>query len=90
MGAIREDAGKYPEALQAYNDFIKKYPTHFLAPRMHEAIGRVQEISGAAAQARDTYDQIVKMYPMTAWAQHAQERLAAIADVTVQPQQKKK
>lgn len=78
IATIREDAGKLPDALQAYQQFLEKYPDHFLAPKVYESIGRVYELSGKAQEAKRTYEKLSTLYPASGWAQRAQERLSAL------------
>jgi TolA-binding protein len=78
LGTIREDAGKYKEAIDTYSAFLDKYPEHFLAPKIYESLGRVYELTGSAAQARATYEKLATLYPATEWAQRAQNRLSVL------------
>ncbi len=57
------DAGLYPEADQAYADFLKKYPTHFMAPAAQ--LGRIhcREASGQPEAALPEYRQFTAANP---------------------------
>jgi len=79
LGAIKENAGKYGEAIQAYNEFLDRFPEHYYAPKIYESLARVYEITGSMENAKATYEKLATLYPSSAWSAKAQERIAAIA-----------
>lgn len=79
LGTIREDAGKYKEAIAVQTALLDRYPEHFFAPRAYESLGRLYEITGQTADAKTTYEKLATLYPQSLWAQRAQERIAALA-----------
>jgi tetratricopeptide (TPR) repeat protein len=81
LGAVRENAGKYKEAAEAYNSFLDKYPEHFLSPKIYESLARIYEISGSTQDAKTTYEKIVTLYPASPWAQRAQQRITAVSNL---------
>lgn len=85
LGAIKEDAGKYKEAIATYNTFLDNYPDHFLTPKIYESLARVYEITGATQDAKSTYEKLETLYPSTEWAQRAQERIMAITNAPQTP-----
>ncbi|MHB9155277.1 MAG: YfgM family protein [Endomicrobiales bacterium] len=86
LGTIREDAGKYKEAIALCTSFLDTYPEHFLAPRIYESLGRLYELSGSTAEAKATYEKLATLYPASPWAQQAQERVTLLARKTAAPQ----
>lgn len=78
LGTIQENEGKYQEAVKTYNNFLDRFPDHYLAPRIYESLGRAYELLGSAADAKATYEKLATLYPASGWAQHAQERIAAL------------
>lgn len=79
LGTIREDAGKYKEAIELQNAFLSRYPEHYLAPRAYESLARLYELTGRTAEAKTTYEKLAALYPASAWAQRAQERAATLS-----------
>ena len=90
LGAIRENAGKYKEAISAYNTFLDNYPEHFFAPKIYESLARVYELNGSPQDARATYEKLATLYPASAWAQRAQARIASITGAQQQAAEKLK
>lgn len=85
LGTIQENAQKFSEAIKSYNEFLNKFPEHFLAPKTYESLGRVYELSSSLAEAKSTYEKLVALYPSSPWAQKAQERINMI-NLSSQPQ----
>lgn len=79
LGTIREEAGKYKEAISLQRTFLDRYPDHFLAPRAYESLARLYELSGSPAEAKSTYEKLATLYPASLWAQRAQEHIAALS-----------
>jgi len=80
LGAVRENAGNYREAIATYNAFLDNYPEHFLTPKIYESLARVYEITGSTQDARSSYEKLATLYPSSPWAQRAQERIAALSN----------
>jgi TolA-binding protein len=85
LGAIKEDAGKYPEAIQTYNEFMDRFPDHFYAPKILESLARVYEITNQLENAKAAYEKLATLYPTTEWSAKAQARLGAIANTPQTP-----
>jgi tetratricopeptide (TPR) repeat protein len=79
LAIIKEDSGKYADAIKVLNSFISLYPEHFLAPRIYESLARNYELTGATEEAKKAYQNIVTLYPSSGWTQRAQERLATLS-----------
>lgn len=85
LGAIKENAGKYPDAIQTYNEFLDRFPDHYYAPKILESLARVYEITGSMENAKATYEKLATLYPASEWASKAQQRLAAISNAPKTP-----
>lgn len=72
-----EIAGKSAECAAAAASFLEANADHFLAPQVHESLGRCQAASGQAEAARATWQKISLQYPDTPWAARANARLQA-------------
>lgn len=72
-----EIAGKSAECAAAASSFLEANAEHFLAPQVHENLGRCQAAAGQAAAARATWQKISLQYPDTPWAARANARLQA-------------
>ncbi len=75
MGNIQEDMQDYQGAISTYNEFLTKFPEHFLLPKILESLGRVYELSGANEQAKTIYQRLSTEYKGAKWEQNALERL---------------
>ncbi|MCB4790474.1 MAG: tetratricopeptide repeat protein [Elusimicrobia bacterium] len=78
LGAIQENAQKYKEAIETYNQFLNKFPEHFFAPKIYESLARVYELTNSLMEAKASYEKLVALYPTSPWAQRAQERIDII------------
>jgi len=76
---VQENAGKYKEAINNYNDFIKKFPNSYLAPSMLQDLAMLYEITNMPQEAKITYEKITVQFPATSWSAKAQQRLLAIS-----------
>jgi len=56
-------AESYPEALDAYSEFLKKYPDRPLADAVLMKIGSVYAILGDDEKARNAYERLIAEYP---------------------------
>lgn len=79
LGTIRENAGKYKEAIAVQTAFLDKFPEHFLAPRAYESLARLYELTGSLTEAKTAYEKLATLYPSSLWAQRAQERIKALS-----------
>ena len=75
MGNIEEDTQDYKGAISTYNDFLSKYPDHFLVPDILQSLGRVYQITGGYEQAKAAYLRIETEFKGTRWEQNARENL---------------
>jgi TolA-binding protein len=64
MGRVYEDAGEYPLALGAYEELVKKYSGHQLAPLAELRMGIILlESMGDKERARKHLERVVLEYP---------------------------
>ena len=75
MGNIEEDTQDYKGAIGTYNDFLTKYPDHFLVPDILQSLGRVCQITGAYDQAKAAYQRLATEFKGSRWEQNARENL---------------
>ncbi|MDI6640787.1 MAG: tetratricopeptide repeat protein, partial [Elusimicrobiota bacterium] len=78
LGATKENLGDYQGAISTYNEFIVKFPEHFLVPRIYDSLARVYLVTGSSEQAKQTYEKLVTLYPGTYWAQQVQRNFSAL------------
>jgi branched-chain amino acid transport system substrate-binding protein len=57
------EAQEYPQALDAYRDFINTYPDRSLAPAALMKIGKINSILGNDDEARRAYARLISEYP---------------------------
>ena len=75
MGNIQEDTQDYKGAINTYNDFLGKFPEHFLVPGILDSLGRVYQITGASEQAKGAYQRLVTEFKGSGWEREARENL---------------
>jgi tetratricopeptide (TPR) repeat protein len=67
--------GKYEEAIKAFQAFLKKNPSHLLAPSAIEAIGFSEESLGQWNEAITTYRELIEKRPESPAAVRAYYRI---------------
>jgi outer membrane protein assembly factor BamD (BamD/ComL family) len=87
LAAVQEEAGNFPAAVATCQQFLQKYPGHFLTPKMYESIARINLVSGSLADAQAAAEKLTTLYPATPWAERAQQllRLAPQQSATTAP-----
>lgn len=75
LAVALEQAQKWQEAEDAYQNFLKDFPEHFLSARMYESLGRVQMAQQKWSDAQGTLERLITLYPSTPWARNAQDLL---------------
>ena len=83
MGNIQEDTQDYKGAITTYNDFLNKYPDHFLVPEILQSLGRVYQITGAYDQSKAAYQRIATEFKGTRWEQNARENLFVLSNANL-------
>ncbi len=56
-------ARKFPEAIQALNNFTQAHPDHSLTPNAWYWLGEVHQVSRQVAEARTAFSQVVDRFP---------------------------
>src|SRR5206468_3438472 len=77
-----EMAGNIPAAQSAAQQFLEKYPEHFLTPTMYIAQARLAELSGNNSNAAAIYDRFAILYPQSPWTAFARTRLTQLGTPT--------
>ena len=72
------DSDSFPEALQAYQEALDRYPRDPSRPRVQLQIGRVLQFLGRHREAKVAYETLVKDDGDSLWGQVAAEYLRAI------------
>lgn len=67
--------GRYQEALESFQRFLKSNPRHLLAPAAMEAIGYCHESLGQWNEAVETYEALIKKWSVSPQAERAPYRL---------------
>lgn len=70
-----EAAGKAAECAASAQSFLDARADHFLAPLVHETMGRCQMRAGNLSAAKATWQKIALQYPDTPWAARANAQL---------------
>jgi TolA-binding protein len=70
---------RLPEAIDAYNLVIQKYPTGDQVDMAYYRRGFVESQMGRADAARATWEEVVKRFPESQGAQLAKQRLAGLS-----------
>lgn len=74
-----EAEGKYPEALGAYQDALRRLSTaDFLYEEVLMGVARAEELTGKPDQALETYRRILREFPGTRRADDIRSRLASL------------
>jgi tetratricopeptide (TPR) repeat protein len=79
QASAEEMAGHLPQAQRLIQQFIDRYPDHFMAASMYLSQARLAEMTGNAASASATYDRFVILYPQSPWTAFAKARLQALS-----------
>lgn len=79
QSSSEEMAGRIPEALSLAQQFVEKYPDHFLSAAMFINQARLTELAGNASAASALYDRFVVLYPQSPWTSFARARLQSLA-----------
>jgi len=79
--AAQEMAGKYADAAATAQQFIDRYPDHFMAAAMYITQARLAEIAGNVANATAIYDRFVVLYPQSPWTAFARARLQSLSAI---------
>jgi outer membrane protein assembly factor BamD (BamD/ComL family) len=85
QSAADEMAGDIPQALALTQQFLDRYPDHFLTASMYISQARLSELSGNPANASALYDRFVILYPQSPWTAFAHARLQALSGHTTPP-----
>jgi TolA-binding protein len=70
---------RLPEAIDAYNQVIQKYPTGDQVDMAFYRRGFVESAMGETDAARATWEELVKRFPNSQGAQLAKQRLAGLS-----------
>ncbi len=73
LGAVKENLGDFKGAIETYNEFLGKFPEHYLAPRIYDSLARVYFVTGEREKAKETYEKLITLYPGTYWSNQAQK-----------------
>ena len=66
LANILYDSERYDEALEAFEEFLKKNPADVLAPAALEATGYCRESLGQWKEAIDVYEKLLQKHPVVA------------------------
>jgi TolA-binding protein len=77
LGQCYQNLNDFTNAINTYNNFISKYPNHFLTPRVYESLAITYELAGEKENARNVYDKLNILYPGSYWSNLAQQKLTA-------------
>jgi outer membrane protein assembly factor BamD (BamD/ComL family) len=77
--AAEEMAGQLPAAQATVQQFLEKYPEHFLAASMMMSQARLAELAGDIPNASALYDRYVILYPQSPWTEFAKARLRLLS-----------
>jgi TolA-binding protein len=88
LSAAQEMGGKLPEAQATAQQFLDRYPDHFLAASMQFAVARLADLSGNTANASALYDRFIVLYPQSPWTNSAKARLQTLSPASASPVKK--
>jgi TolA-binding protein len=80
LGAALENAGRYPDAAEAYTNASKSADLEYLKARYLIDAGRSYAAGGKKAEAQGAYREVVQKYPKSTSFTEAQVRLAELTD----------
>jgi len=80
LGAALENAGRYPDAAEAYENASKAADLEYLKARYLIDAGRSYAAGGKKAEAEGAYREVVQKYPKSTSFTEAQVRLAELTD----------
>jgi TolA-binding protein len=80
LGNIQETMQDLKGAVATYNEFLNKYPMHFLTPKVLESLARIYEMNNQPKEAQETYQRLTTAYKGTKWEQSAAERLFILSN----------
>jgi tetratricopeptide (TPR) repeat protein len=75
LGQCYQNLGDFTNAVKTYNEFISKYPNHFLTPRVYESLAITYDLAGDKENVKNIYDKINILYPGSYWSSIAQKKL---------------
>ncbi len=85
IGESLGNMNRLPEAIDAYNLVIQKYPTGDQVDMAYYRRGFVESQMGRADAARATWEEVVKRFPDSQGAQLARQRLAGLKTTPAAP-----
>jgi tetratricopeptide (TPR) repeat protein len=74
-----EMAGSLPEAQAATQQFLDRYPDHYLTASMYLSQARLAEMTNNAAVAAAIYDRFLTLYPQTPWTAFVRSRVEKLS-----------
>jgi len=81
MGNALFASGNYNEAVQRFQDYLKKFPKRYLAPYAVESTGYCYEQLGDLAKAADYYNRVKKMFPDSSIASRVGINIGRLAEL---------
>jgi TolA-binding protein len=79
IGHAYFQAGKYPQAIEAYDNLIRNYPKSNVVPDAYVRKGTALKSLGDTEKARAAFQYVIDNYPDTTGASIAQQRLLELA-----------
>ncbi|MCX5783335.1 MAG: tetratricopeptide repeat protein [Elusimicrobia bacterium] len=73
--ASLEAQNNFSEVISSAEEFLRKYPGHFLAAQIESFRARAQDLLGKTDEAKISYERIYTMFPNTYWGQSAKLKL---------------
>lgn len=78
QAAASVELKKFPEAVRLYDQFIQKYPDHYLVPRSYMELGRLHSVQSQWKEAETVLERLLTLYPKSPWAAEAQTLLTSV------------
>lgn len=78
QAASLESSGDYAKAISVYEEYIKKFPDHFLTPTNYLSLARCYLLAKQPDIAVKTYEKIVTLYPGSNWQKESEINLSVL------------
>lgn len=75
LGASIEGENNYFQAISVYQEFINKFPEHFLTPAIYLSLANCYQGNGQKNEATNIYEKIITSYPGSNWQKMAENHL---------------
>ena len=70
-----EEKKDFADSARVYQEFLDKFPDHFLAPRTQFYLGRAHLLAGEMEAGNRALGNLIDLYPTSEWAKNARQLL---------------